>query len=59
MMYPAGTQSAPQAFVRRGVRLKRRRNFGINTLLSGVGTLVIFVLFTAGICDALRRRIFV
>lgn len=57
MMYPAGTQSAPQAFARRGARLKRRRSLGINALLSSIGTLVILVLFAAGICDALRRRI--
>ena len=56
MMHLAGTQRAE--FVRKGMHLKRRQNLGMNTLLGGLGTLVILILFTAGICSALRRRIF-
>ena len=42
-----------------GNDMRRRRNFSVNALLSGFGTLVILVLFTAGVCAALRRKIFV
>jgi hypothetical protein len=56
MMHLAETQRAE--FVRKGMYLKRRQNLGMNTLLGGLGTLVILILFTAGICSALRRRIF-
>jgi hypothetical protein len=38
--------------------MRRKKNFSVNALLSGIGTLAIVVLFTAGVCDALRRKIF-
>jgi cbb3-type cytochrome oxidase subunit 3 len=38
--------------------MKRKSNFTVNTLLSSFGTLVILVLFTAGICVALRKKLF-
>jgi hypothetical protein len=37
--------------------MKRKSNFTANALLSGFGTIVILVLFTAGICIALRRKL--
>jgi hypothetical protein len=42
-----------------GNEMRRKKNFSVNALLSGIGTVVILVLFTAGVCAALRRRIFV
>lgn len=39
--------------------MRHKKNFSVNALLSGIGTVVILVLFTAGVCAALRRRIFV
>jgi len=38
--------------------MRRRKNFNVNPLLSGLGTLVILVLFAAGICAELHRKIF-
>jgi hypothetical protein len=38
--------------------MKRRSNFSVEALLSGIGAMVIFVLLTAGVLAALRRKIF-
>lgn len=38
--------------------MRRRKNLSVNTLLSGFGTLVLLVLFAAGICAELHRKIF-
>jgi hypothetical protein len=38
--------------------MKRKSSFSLNALLSGVGAVVIFVLITAGVFSALRRKIF-
>jgi len=38
--------------------MKRKTNFSLNALLSGFGAIVIFVLITAGVCAALRRKMF-
>jgi hypothetical protein len=38
--------------------MRRRKNFSLNALLSGFGTLVILILFAAGICAELQRKFF-
>jgi len=37
--------------------MKHRSNFSTNALLSGFGAIIIFVLITAGVCEALRKRL--
>jgi len=37
--------------------MKRRSSFSIHALLTSIGAMVIFVLFTAGILAAMRRKI--
>ena len=37
--------------------MKRKTNFSLEALLSGLGAVVILILIAAGVFDALRRRL--
>jgi hypothetical protein len=37
--------------------IRRKTNFSLDAVLSGVGALVIFILITAGVFAALRRKL--